>query len=102
MRLHCIEGLSRDPEWKAEPGGAVFPEGELGPRDAVGYAEPRSFGDPLLLEQWEATVHARYRGERRPPNRDLPRIHLSRNMSAAVGRTVPGRIGLIRLWADRF
>jgi hypothetical protein len=33
-----VEGLVRDPEWESEPGGAEFPEGENGPRDAVGYA----------------------------------------------------------------
>ena len=74
-----LEGVLRDAEWESEPGGAEFPEGEQGRRDAVGYAAPGERGDPAMRTQWEAIVHARYRGEHTPANRHLPLLHFERD-----------------------
>jgi hypothetical protein len=67
-----LEGVVRDAEWESEPGGAEFPEGERGPRDAVGYTAPSESGDPALQAEWESIIHARYRGKRTPASRHLP------------------------------
>ncbi len=69
-----VEGLVRDPEWEAEPGGAEFPEGHGGARDAVGYAQAGARADLSRVARWESIIHARYRGEQVPPSRDLPSL----------------------------
>ena len=76
-----LEGVVRDAEWESEPGGAEFPEGERGPRDAVGYAAPTERGDPARRAQWESIIHARYRGEHTPANRHLPSLQFERDDS---------------------
>jgi hypothetical protein len=75
-RVRYIEGLVREREWESEPGGAEFPEGDGGPRDAVGYAPTTARPDALQLAHWEAIVQARYRGEQVPASRNLPRLDL--------------------------
>jgi hypothetical protein len=74
-----LEGLVRDAEWESEPGGAEFPEGEQGPRDAVGYAEPSERSDPARRAEWESIIHARYRGEHTLASRHLPLLHFDRD-----------------------
>jgi hypothetical protein len=76
------EGLIRDAEWETEPGGAEFPEGECGRREAVGYVPPGTPLDPTD-KQWESIVHARYRGERVPPHRNVLPLPLRRQSAAA-------------------
>ena len=61
-----IEGLARDPDWEGEPGGAEFPEGEAGRRDAVGYASAEERTHPACLAAWTAILRARYCGEPAP------------------------------------
>jgi hypothetical protein len=79
-----LEGLVRDAEWESEPGGAEFPEGDRGPRDAVGYAAPSERSDPTWRAQWESTIHARYRGEHTPASRHLPLLHFEGDARSAV------------------
>jgi hypothetical protein len=71
-----VEGLVREPAWENEPGGAEFPEGDGGPRDAVGYVPLGKPDDPIEIAHWEAIAAARYRGEHVPPRRDLPLLEL--------------------------
>jgi hypothetical protein len=70
-----LEGLVREPEWETEPGGAMFLEGNGGPRDAVGYTRLTSQPDRDRVARWEAIVHARNRGEHVPTCRDRPPLH---------------------------
>jgi hypothetical protein len=70
-----LEGVVRDAEWESEPGGAEFPEGDRGLRDAVDYTSPSERTDPVWSAQWEAIIHARYRGEHTPPSCHLPLLH---------------------------
>jgi hypothetical protein len=79
-----LEGLVRDPEWESEPGGAEFPEGERGTRDAVDYTAPSERSDPVRRAQWEAIIHARYRGEHTPASRHLPLLHFEHDPSRAA------------------
>jgi hypothetical protein len=79
-----LEGLVRDPEWESEPGGAEFPEGHGGARDAVDYAAPGERSDPLRRSQWEALIHARYRGEPTPATRHLPLLNFEDAATRAV------------------
>ena len=61
-----VEGLVRDPEWESEPGRAEFPEGENGPRHAVGYAPSACHPDPSQIANWQSIIYARDRGEQVP------------------------------------
>jgi hypothetical protein len=85
-----LEGLVRDPEWRAEPGGAEFPEGEGGVRDSVGYAAPTERTDPFLTAQWEAIIRARYRGEHAAPERHLPPLGQEHAPTAALAGSAVG------------
>jgi hypothetical protein len=69
-----VEGLLREPEWETEPGGAVFPEGNAGARDAVGYAPMSDVQDQSRSARWEAIIYARNRGKHVPPCCDLPSL----------------------------
>jgi hypothetical protein len=71
-----VEGLLRDAEWETEPGGAEFPEGEWAAQDAVGYAPTCEATSPTRIARWEAIMHARNRGERVGPSRDIPTVEL--------------------------
>jgi hypothetical protein len=79
-----LEGLLRDAEWESEPGGAEFPEGEGGLRDAVDYTAPTERSDPAWRARWEALVQARYRGEQAPPSRHLPLLRFNQRAACAA------------------
>lgn len=81
-----VEGLVRDPEWESEPGGAEFPEGENGPRDAVGYAPSAGHAGPARLARWESIIAARHHGNHVPPSRHLPPLEFERSAALSLGR----------------
>ena len=71
-----MEGLIRDVEWEAEPGGAEFPEGEWTAQDAVGYAPTGEEKNPTRIAEWEAILHARNRGEPVAPSHAVPTVEI--------------------------
>ena len=91
-----VEGLVREPEWDTEPGGALFPEGSGGARDAVGYTR---MSQPLERDQvacWQAAIYARNRGDCVPvcqpansqPMHPKSESHLT-TFGACAARAVP-------------
>ena len=66
-----LEGLVRESEWEAEPGGTEFLERNGGPRDVVGYSQMEEHLDYAGIACWQAAIYARNRGERFPLCRNV-------------------------------
>ena len=58
-----VEGLIRDTEWQAEPGGAEFPEARHAGRASLDYVLEGERLPEARQAQWATDIQARYRAE---------------------------------------